>query len=163
MSFCQSPAEMDPELEHGAWGRAASWGWGRAMATSDVHTSERNQQALGTAFPTLLCKIQPWSCCPQENGKSKFGKTWHECPGSKDNFLGKKTKTTVQKKTLDSSILAAPSMQMHWSFPQMELESQCELPSLAGVCQALALQSCLLLWLVAAAGGLLRGEAKTDR
>lgn len=161
MSLCQSPAGMDPEVEHGAQGRAVSWEWGKAMAVSNAQTSERNQQALGTAFPTLLCKKQPWSWCPQENGKSKFGKTWHECPGRKDNFLGKKKKDT--KKTLDSSILAAPSMQMHWPFPQMELESQCELPSLAGVCQALALQSCLLLWLVAAARGLLRGEAKTDR
>lgn len=96
----------------------------------------------------------------QDNGKSEIGKNWNEYPGRKeDNFVERSAKIP----TLGSSFLAAPSMQMHWLVPRMEPESQCELSGLAEGCQVLAFHSCSLLWLIATAGGLLRGEAKTDR
>jgi len=81
-------------------------------------------------------------------------------------LTGKKTilwKEVQKNPILGSSFLAAPSMQMHWLVPHMETENECELSSLAEGCQVLAFQSCSLLWLIAAAGGLLLGEAKTDR
>lgn len=52
VSLCQSPAGMDPELEHGAQGRAVSWEWGRAMAVSNAHIREEPAGA-GHSFSYL--------------------------------------------------------------------------------------------------------------
>lgn len=119
------------------------------------------------AFPTLLCKKGFRSCClrkvelQQDNDESETGKNWNKYPGrGEDKFAQSSAK---KHPTLGSPFLAPPSMQMHWLVPRMELESQCKLSSLAEGCQVLAFQSCSVLWLIAMAGGLLRGEAKTDR